>query len=265
RSTKGFREERPNLFVYSPLLLPLPYSRVARVLNRLVLFAALRRWMRATGFYRPIVWTFLPTPLALDLIDELDPLLTIYYGIDDLPSSSPGAKRIVPSEERLFRKADLVFVTSDRLRARAARFSERVHLFPFGVNLERFEAVRASTDPLPADVESLRRPIVGYVGGIHQWVDQELVASVAEKMPEASLACGGPPQTDLSRLEKYPNVRFYGQRPHPDVPRYVKAFDVGIVPYRYTEYTANVYPTKLNEYLAMGIPVVATDLPEIRR
>src|SRR5215467_7513866 len=68
RGTKGFREERPNLFVYSPLVLPLPYSRPARFVNRLILFSALRRWLRATGFYRPIVWTFLPTPLAHDLI-----------------------------------------------------------------------------------------------------------------------------------------------------------------------------------------------------
>src|SRR5207237_1183692 len=112
RGTKGFREERPNLFVYSPLLLPLPYSRVARWINRFVLMRALRRWMRATGFFRPIVWTFLPTPLALDLLREVDPQLTIYYCIDDLASSSIGARRIVPHEERLFREADLVFVTS---------------------------------------------------------------------------------------------------------------------------------------------------------
>jgi uncharacterized SAM-binding protein YcdF (DUF218 family) len=75
----------------------------------------------------------------------------------------------------------------------------------------------------------------------------------------------GPAQTDVSALERCANVRLLGQRPHPDVPRYVKGFDVGIVPYRIAEYTANVYPTKLNEYLVMGIPVVATDLPEIRR
>jgi uncharacterized SAM-binding protein YcdF (DUF218 family) len=60
-------------------------------------------------------------------------------------------------------------------------------------------------------------------------------------------------------------VHFFGQRPHGDLPRYVRGFDVGLVPYRITEYTANVYPTKLNEYLVMGIPVVATDLNEIRR
>jgi hypothetical protein len=76
KGTKGFREERPNLFVFSPLLLPLPYSRVARWVNRFLLARALRRWMRAIGFYRPIVWTFLPTPIALDLIDDIDPETT---------------------------------------------------------------------------------------------------------------------------------------------------------------------------------------------
>jgi hypothetical protein len=78
RGTKGFRQERPNLFVFSPLVVPLPYSRVARWINRWLLGRALKRWMRATGLYRPIVWTFLPTPLAVDLIRELDPQLTVY-------------------------------------------------------------------------------------------------------------------------------------------------------------------------------------------
>lgn len=265
RSTKGFREERPNLFVYSPLLLPWPYWRVARWINRFLFMRALRRWMRATGFYNPIAWTFLPTPLAVDLLRDIDPQLTIYYCIDDLASSSPGARRIVPSEERLFRSADLVFVTSERLRQRAAKFSSRVHLFPFGVNFEQFDRVRHSPEPLPADIQELKRPVVGYIGGLHQWVDQPLVAAVAARMPDVTFALVGPAQTDVSVLEQCPNIRLLGKRPHPDVPKFVKGFDVGIVPYLLTEYTANVYPTKLNEYLVMGIPVVATDLAEIRR
>jgi uncharacterized SAM-binding protein YcdF (DUF218 family) len=107
--------------------------------------------------------------------------------------------------------------------------------------------------------------VVGYVGGLHRWIDQALVAAVAERMPDATFALVGPPQTDVSALERCPNVRLFGQRSHLDVARYVKGFDVGIVPYLLSDYTANVYPTKLNEYLVMGIPVVATDLPEIRR
>ena len=85
-------------------------------------------------------------------------------------------------------------------------------------------------------------------------------------MPDATFALVGPEQTDVARLRQlpeHPPARVCAQ--HQELPRYVKGFDVGIVPYRLTEYTANVYPTKLNEYLAMGIPVVATDLPEIRR
>src|SRR5215472_10995131 len=265
RGTKGFRQERPNLFIYSPLLLPLPYFWLARWINRRLLSRALRRWMEAVGFTRPILWTFLPTPLALDIIRAVDPQVTIYYCIDDLASSSPGARKIVTSEERLFRQADLVFVTSERLRERAARYRGDVHLFPFGVNLERFEEVRRSPDNPPQDLGPLARPVIGYVGGLHQWVDQPLVAAVAEQLPEMSFALVGPAQTDVSALERCANVTLFGQRAHPDLPRYVKEFDVGIVPYLLTDYTANVYPTKLNEYLSMGIPVVATDLPEIRR
>jgi uncharacterized SAM-binding protein YcdF (DUF218 family)/glycosyltransferase involved in cell wall biosynthesis len=265
RGTKGFREERRNLYVYSPLVLPFPYSRIARPINRWLMLRPLRRWMRAIGFDRPLVWTFLPTPLALDLIDDVDPALTIYYCVDDLSSSSPAARRIIPSEQRLFKKADLVFVTSENLRQRAARVSGHVHLFPVGVNFEQFEGVRTGIDAAPADLQVLKRPVIGYVGGLHQWVDQNLLASVASRMPEASFALIGPIQSDVSLLNQCANVKLLGQRAHADVPHYVKGFDVGIVPYRQTEYTANVYPAKLNEYLGMGIPVVATDLPEIRR
>ena len=265
RSTKGFRQEQENLYIYSPMILPFPYSRLARWINRALLLQPLRRWMRVMRFHRPILWTFLPTPLVLDVIPDLDPELTVYYCIDDLASSSPAARRIRHSEIQLFQQADLVFVTSEQLRQRAAQSSQRVHLFPFGVEFERFERVRQGADGLPKEVAGLPRPIVGYVGGLHQWVDQELLAAAAEQLPHASFVLVGPAQTDLQRLGRCPNIHLLGARSHAQVPHYIKAFDVGIIPYRLSEYTTHVYPTKLNEYLAMGIPVVATDIPEVRR
>jgi uncharacterized SAM-binding protein YcdF (DUF218 family)/glycosyltransferase involved in cell wall biosynthesis len=263
RGTKGFRRERPNLFVYSPIVLPLPYSRVAGWINRKLMLRSLTRWMGATGFSRPIAWTFLPTPLARELITRLDSSLTIYHCVDEFASSSADARRIVDSEEQLFRSADLVFVTSERLRARASRYSARVHLFPSGVSLETFAG--GPERAIPADLAALPRPIIGYVGGLHQWVDQDLLADAAALMPEASFVMVGPPQTDLARLKHRPNVHILGQRPHEEVPAYVAAFDVTLVPYRITDYTANVYPAKMTEYLAMGKPVVSTDLEEVRR
>ena len=265
RGTKGFREERANLFIHSPIVVPLPYSRIAQWLNRTILMRAINRWMRAVGVTRPVLWTFLPTPLARDLIAAIGPALTIYYCIDDLASSSHEARKIAKSEQAMFREADLVFVTSERLRQRAAQFSDRVHLFPFAVNLGMFEKSRESRETPPADLAALKRPVAGYVGGLHQWLDQDLLVAIATRLPKINFALVGPQQTDVSKLQALPNVHLFGQRQHAELPRYVAGFDAGLVPYRITEYTANVYPTKLNEYLVMGIPVVATDLAEIRR
>lgn len=265
RSTKGFRRERQNLWVYSPIVLPFPYSRVGRRINRSLLTRALTRWMRAAGFGRPLVWTFLPTPLIREVIRDLDPLVSVYYCIDDFASSSAGARRVVASEAQLCREVDLVFVTSNKLREKVQPYKPSVALFPFGVSYEKFERVRDAPHAVPDDLAPLPRPIIGYVGGIHQWVDMALVSSIAAAMPEASVVMVGPVQVPADSRALAPNIHYLGKKPHDDLPQYVKAFDVGLVPYTLSEYTANVYPTKLNEYLAMGVPVVATDLPEIRR
>ncbi|MBI3825270.1 MAG: YdcF family protein [Candidatus Rokubacteria bacterium] len=265
RSTKGFRRERDNLYVYSPIVLPFPYLRVAQAVNRFILLRAIRRWMRATGFSRPIVWTFLPTGLARGVMRGLEPELAVYYCIDDFASSSGDARRIRDAEIRTFRDVDLVFTTSVKLQERASRFANRVHLFPFAVDYPKFEAARKSEAPAPDDLAAIPRPIVGYLGGVHQWVDQDLLVTVARSLPHVSVVLVGPRQTDTSALAACPNVHLLGARAHDLVPRYIKAFDVGVIPYRHSDYTAHVYPTKLNEYLAMGRPVVATDLAEIVR
>ena len=265
RGIKGFRQERERLFIYSPLVLPFPYSRIARWCNRFLLFRALQRWMHTMAFRPAIVWTFLPTPLACDLIGALDPELLIYYCIDNLASSSRGARRISHSETQLFQRADLTFVTSEKLRAHAAQFTDRVHVFPFGVHFKKFEDALQHKGEMPPELRHLPRPVVGYVGGLHQWLDQDLLATTAHRIPHASFVFVGPAQTDLTRLRRCPNVHLLGQKLHDEVPFYTKEFDVAMVPYHLSEYTAHVYPTKLNEYLAMGLPVVSTGLPEIQR
>jgi glycosyltransferase involved in cell wall biosynthesis len=261
----GLRTERANLSIYSPLILPFPYSPSARRINRKLLMRTIRRWLRATGGSRPIAWTFLPTPLARDAIAEIDPELVVYFCADDFPASSPAARRVGQSEGELFRSADLVLLTSARLAQRALRYRDQVHVFPFGVSYRQFERERLSLAPLPPEVRDLPRPRVGYLGGVNLKMDQALLAGVARRLPEASFVLVGPIETDASTLHQCPNVRLLGPRSHAQVPAYLKAFDVALVPYRLTDYTAAVYPAKLNEYLAMGLPVVATDTVEIRR
>ncbi len=262
-STQGFWQVEENLYVFSPLVLPFPYSHLARRINRWLILLALKRWMDVMKFHEPICWTFLPTPLTLDVIRRLTTKALIYYCIDSFADSTPAARRILTSERDLFRRADLIFVTSKLLFHEASRYSNQVHLFPFGVSFGAFKKAQSLTEGPPGDLKALKRPIVGYVGGIHQWVDQELLCRVAQAHRAYSFVLVGPVQTDVGKLQREPNIFLLGQKPHSKLGHYIKYFDVGIIPYRLTDYTKNVYPTKLNEYHAMGKPVVSTPLAEV--
>ena len=265
RSTRGFRREKENPYLYSPIVLPFPYSWFARLINRFVILQAVRRWMKVMDFSSPIVWTFLPTPLACDLMHGLNPRLVIYYCIDSFAQSSRFARKISTTEQQVIAEADLVFVTSHKLHQHALAHNSEVFFFPFGVSLEKFEQAREKgSRACPKDIADVARPVVGYVGGIHKWIDLELIKELAQRYSMFHFALVGPIQTDISLLQGLPNVHFLGEKAHAAVPDYVQAFAVALIPYRLTEYTENVYPTKMNEYLAMGKPVVSTPLHEVR-
>ncbi len=91
---------------------------------------------------------------------SINPQLTIYYCIDDFASSSAGAKRIVASEERLFRDADLVFVTSERLRAaRGARSASACTCFRSASASSGSTRSARSRRRSPEDLQRLPRPV----------------------------------------------------------------------------------------------------------
>ena len=263
RGVKGIRKIEEGLYVLSPIVLPFPYSRIARRINRSLLFPILERWMRTMGFNIPIIWTFLPNGISLDVIDFLPKKLIIYYCIDNFAVSSSLARKIKTTEDKLLKKADLVFVTSKELSNRCSKLNNNTYLFPFGVNITDFEKIRISKQDVPKELVNIKRPIVGYIGGVHKWIDQKLVRELAEANRNYSFVFVGPLQTDVSVLENLDNIYFLGHKHHYDLPKYVESFDVCIIPYLLTEYTKNVYPTKLNEYLAMGKPVISTRLPEV--
>jgi uncharacterized SAM-binding protein YcdF (DUF218 family) len=261
----GIRKIEEGLYVYSPLVLPFPYLKIARFFNKRLMLSVLLRWLKAVGFKEPIVWTFLPTGLTLDLIDEIEPKALIYYCIDSFEASSKDAKKVKRTEEVLTKKSDLVFVTSQELLKTRAQYNKNVHYFPFGVNVDNFMGVAASPGDVPADMKNIKRPIAGYLGGIHKWIDLGLVRYLAKQNKDVSFVFCGPIQTDIEILRNIQNVFFLGQKKTEELPRYVKEFDVALIPYRITDYTRNVYPTKLNEYLSLGKAVISTKLPEISK
>jgi glycosyltransferase involved in cell wall biosynthesis/uncharacterized SAM-binding protein YcdF (DUF218 family) len=262
RSTRGFIGLKENLTIYCPMFIPLPYSRLALFLNRSLLSQSIKRWMQIEVWQPPIVISFLPTPLAQSLINDINPLLVIYYCADDMAERANEPKLNI-FEEAFFRRVDSVFCTSHALLDRASKFSKSTHFFPAGVDFQKFETIRYSGN-IHEELSDLAKPVVGYVGTIGIGFDQNMLASAARAMPEASFVLVGPVMTDVSALKAYSNVKFMGMRPHDDVPRFIKGFDVALIPFIKTAFTDAIYSCKLNEYLAMGVPVVATDMRELR-
>lgn len=264
RGVKGIRKELGNLYVFSPLVLPFPHSWIARRINRRLLLPVLERWMRVMGFDNPIIWTFLPTGISLDIIDSLNKKAVIYYCLAEFADLAKYPGKIKESEKELLKKSDVVFAQGEELKRYCQVYNSNVSVFAIGVNLEMFKDFDGEDcKEIPDDLKDIKAPLIGYIGGLHRHLDFGLIASLARDNPDWSLVFIGPVQTDVSCLKEFNNIHILGQKSHLELPRYINRFSVSIIPYVLSNYTRTVYPTKLNEYFIMGKPVVSTDLPEV--
>jgi glycosyltransferase involved in cell wall biosynthesis len=274
--TGGVREVAPNIYVCSPLVMPPFGARWQRVLNRYVLLPMVRRAARRLGMQDPLIWTYLPTDTAFDLIQLLRTprSVLVYYCIADFEQLTPRAPELRESEKEIVQTSDVIFAQGPELAARVARWKDNVHIFPFGVNLEAFPlhdhpngngSARAEDTSGPEQLQSLPRPLIGYIGGLHRHLDYEMLLEMASTCPHWSWVFVGAIQTSVEDLAALPNVYLLGQQRHDSLVGYIRQFDVCIVPYVNSHFTATVVPTKINEYLAVGKPVVSTELPAVRK
>jgi glycosyltransferase involved in cell wall biosynthesis len=167
------------------------------------------------------------------------------------------------------RKADGVFASSQALYEDVAglRGGEvGCELLGNGVEYGHFERVRGELGwPDPPDP-----PRIGYLGAIAPWFDFEFVEAVARAHPDWEIALIGPAmlgvEKAVARLTDLPNVSHGEPVSYDDVPRVLRSFTVGIIPFRRNALTRGVNPNKMYEYLAMGLPVVASNFSaEVRR
>jgi glycosyltransferase involved in cell wall biosynthesis len=258
---RGVEPVAANLWTLSPCAVPLHGAAWARAVNRRLLRAHVRWAARRLGMRDFITWTFVPT--SAPVAGRLGEKLLVYHCVDEFAEfSGVAAESVRALEADLARRADLVVVSAQRLLDDKRRHNARTVLVRHGVDVDLFRRALDASVAVPDDLASAPRPLAGFFGLLADWVDVPLLTALARERPGWTFAFVGPVETPVDELAALPNVRLLGRRPYEALPGYSKGFDVALLPFRLNELTRSANPLKLREYLAAGLPVISSDLPE---
>ncbi len=160
----------------------------------------------------------------------------------------------------LLKKANFVVTNSDTFERFAKKSNPRSYFIGQGCDIELYNDNEGKFK-IPDDIKNIKKPIIGYIGALTTIrLDIDILIHIAEQRPGWSLVLIGPQQKGFtkSRLDELKNVYFLGAKKPESLPSYLKGIDVTLNPQILNEITDLNYPLKLDEYLAMGKPVVAT-------
>lgn len=257
------QEVEKNIFILNPLIVPAYGIAAITDFNRHFLRFQVRRAMRRLGFCRPINWIF--NPAAALIAGHLGEEQLIYYCVDEYTAfSGVPASSLLAMELQLLKKADLVIVSAQKLLDSKRTHNPNTHLVRHGVDHGHFRKALETGTQIPPEIAHLPRPIIGYFGLIaSDWVDMDLLVRVAQSFSHGSLVLIGKSTMDLSPLQAFANVHLLGRKPYTSLPAYCKGFDVGLIPFPINQATLHSNPLKAREYLAAGLPVISTAIPEV--
>ena len=206
----------------------------------------------------PVRRAWLYTPMALPVAQALDPCLLVYDVMDDLASFKGASPLLTLRQRQALKLADVVFTGGRSLQRSVVQHRpEATYCFPSGVDPAHYAPAVAMRRPGP-------RPVAGYVGVIDERLDLDLVAALAAALPDWEIRMVGPvAKIDPATLPQAPNLVYPGHAPYADLPRVMAGFDVALMPFALNEATRSISPTKTLEYLAAGLPVVSTRVPDV--
>jgi glycosyltransferase involved in cell wall biosynthesis len=230
------------------------------------------RWLARQGVKDAVLWVYHPG--FGDSVARIPHSLIVYDCVDEytaFPEFRHNKTWIAERERKLCAVAGVVACTAPSLFETKQQLAPgRTHFVHNVGDAEHFAHALEPSTPVPADIANLPRPIIGFVGAVSDYklnIDWLLALSAAR--PAYSIVLVGPtgvadPSTDVGKLQARPNVHLLGHRKYPELPGYLKGFDVAVIPYRINDYTRAVFPIKFFEFLASGRPVVISPLPAVR-
>ena len=263
-----FVEEPLAANVSEPILRTEDHGAVTRVWlevpgpERHIDFAADEAWVYGTELRRLLgarrertVWLY--TPSAYDLARAIGHDLLVYDVMDDLASFKNAPEGLRGAHRAALSAADVVFAGGRSLYRSVRAQRPDAHLLPSGVEPEHYLVDRPGG---PAD----RRPVAGYVGVIDERIDLDLIAELANSLPNWDIRMVGPVvKIDPVVLPQGPNITYPGPQRYEDLPEIMAGFDVALMPFALNRATRSISPTKTLEYLAADLPIVSTWIPDV--
>ncbi len=264
--TEPMREVEPNIYVLNPLAIPAYGSEAVVALNQRTLISQIKKAMRQLGFSNVVNMVF--NPAAGMVAGRLGESELIYYCVDEYTAFTGASNGLKAIEDDLFRRADLVIVSAEKLFESKQHLNPNTHVIRHGTDWRHFRTALDKVTVVPDDIADLPRPVIGFHGLLADWIDYELIKRLAEHFSNGSVVLVGKIAVDAEQrvkiLDGIPNIHLLGRKPYGDLPAYCKGFDVAINPFEINELTLAANPLKVREYLAAGVPVVSTDIPEVR-
>jgi UDP-galactopyranose mutase len=216
-------------------------------------------------FSRLTFWYY--TPMALGFSGHIEPDYIIYDCMDELSAFRFAPAALVARERDLLERCDIVFTGGQSLFEAKRHCHANIHCFPSSIDKEHFGRARGfHAEAGPHDQAVIPRPRVGFFGVIDERMDLALVSSLAGAAPGLQIVMVGPVvKIDPAELPRAPNLHWLGPKSYEELPSYLAGWDCGIMPFARNESTRFISPTKTPEFLAAGLPLVSTDITDVRR
>lgn len=260
--TMGLRKVGPRMWVFSPLMLP-PTSKLwVRKINARLIAAQVCLVLKIVGIHNWFTWVTVPT--ACDVVEALPDSVTIFNRSDAFSKFPEVCEEFIKScEEKLLKNSALVLYVNRKLMVEDVAPQDRKYYLGHGVDYSRFASVTAKGKSVHSELAHMKRPLVGFFGAIDDYtVDLELLKFAVKSLPNMSFVLIGLSTLDISDITSLSNVHYLGFRPYPEIPKLGASFDVGIMPWLQNAWIDYCNPVKLKEYLALGIPIVTTPIPQ---
>lgn len=211
-----------------------------------------------------VLWYY--TPMMISWTETLKPKAVVFDVMDELTAFAGAPPELRQREEKLLKRADLVFAGGRSLYEGKRDRHPRVYFLASSVDIAHFGQARQAM-PEPDDQRNIPHPRLGFFGVLDERCDWPLLTAVADLKPDSQWIMVGPVSGKIaeSTLPQRANIHYLGGKDYAELPVYLSSWDVAMMPFALNESTRFISPTKTPEYLAAGKPVVSTSILDVIR